>query len=120
MTEPTNEMVAELVMGWVKDVLDGSVNWYTHDSYRIGPWRPLQSVEHDFIVFQRVRKWIDEAPDLYEAFYNNLAELLRSHNPYYRDTINQNRLYYMDEYQPGDYSRAALAALKQEAGTIPE
>lgn len=67
----------------------------------------------DYEILKRVReeKWIYEKEGQYNEFWNSLAEILRSRDPYYRDTVNQNELHYMLEYRPGDYSHAAYLAL---------
>lgn len=89
-------------------------NWLCH----VPPY--TTDVEADYLVLRHVReKWLD-ADDYHEAngrwnvFWHSLAEVLRIRDPYYRDTMNQYELYYMQEYRPGDYSRAALAALGVE------
>ncbi len=64
----------------------------------------------DLKVHRVAIKWIDSNQDRYNKYYKNLAEILRSRDPYYKPTVNQFELYYMDQYQPGDFSRAALLA----------
>lgn len=117
-------LVAERVLGWkvVEYGREGEFRYYeTGDDYiEESNFLPSSDVSDDYAVLQHVReKWLD-ADDYHEAngrwnvFWRSLAEILRSRDPYYRDTVNQYELYYMQEYRPGDYSRAALAALGVE------
>jgi hypothetical protein len=117
--------VAQSVMGWVAfpySMPDGKGGWETRlcppsnvhittcDTFP----RYTTDPSADYEVLKRVResKWIDDREEAYNMFWNSLAEILRSRDPYYRDTENQNELYYMLEYRPGDFSHAAFLALE--------
>jgi hypothetical protein len=78
----------------------------------------------DVRVLGAVAKWIDDEPEgppskpesyRYNRFWLRLAAILRSRDPYYRDTVDQQDRYYIQHYEPGDFSRAALAALSPES-----
>lgn len=77
----------------------------------------------DFEVLRQARcilewSWRDddgaeENDILYSDFYRHLSEILRSRDPYYTDTVNQYELYYMDLYEPGDFSHAMYLAMTE-------
>jgi hypothetical protein len=79
-------------------------------------WLPFADAHDDLMVLRKVREWLDaadvrEGEGLWNRFWHHLSERLRSRDPYYRGTLNQYELYYMTEYQCGDYCvSAALAA----------
>lgn len=113
MIEVTNDRVASKVMGWEK-VRDNM--WRTGASTLIGRFSPLTSGNDDLKVLRVARTWIErddrfDQVGRYNLFYRRLSEVLRSRDPYYDDTVNQFELYYMDNYQIGDFARAALEAV---------
>jgi hypothetical protein len=89
--------------------------------WRLPPWNLLTDANDDLMVLQRVREeWLDaddmhDGNGLWNLFWHHLAELLRSRDPYYRSTLNQNELHYMQEYRCGDYCRSAALAKGYEA-----
>jgi len=108
----SNHAVMTKVCGWTEE---GDRLWKDPGGRLfVRDFQPLADAGDDFLVLQAVRKWIDLDDDRYNKFYRTLAEMLRSRDPYYRGTVNQFELYYMDQYQAGDFSRAAWVAIGGE------
>lgn len=112
-SDVTNKLVGELVMGWTQK--DSDI-WEKPDCTMIGRFAPLTIGSDDVQVLAVVRSWLDgddrfETEGRYNVFYRVLSETLRSRDPYYRDTVNQFELYYLDLYEVGDFARAAFAAV---------
>lgn len=103
---------------YIDDVVRGAMDFFKRTGWNKHHCQvsPLYSTNasDDYLVLAKVREWGEDDKlrwTTYGQFWTHLAEILRARDPYYKPTVNQYELYYMLEYQPGDYSHAAFLAV---------
>lgn len=113
MIEITNEAVAKQVMGWT-EIPTGTAYWRDSDGDEEGPFFPLEHAGDDHRVFVKVCGWRDSLRNIdWCRFYKHLLDLWQSRDPYYPSEPNTEQIYWLHHYAVGDYSRAAMMAIKQ-------
>lgn len=112
----TDQEIAEAVakvMGWTRP--DYRHHWSSNNDDYPGAdydFDPCTDANDDLTCHRFATRWINDERDnpLYNAYYQALERVMTSRDPYYKDLIPECRLYYLDNYQPGDYARALLHA----------
>lgn len=107
-----NVAVFEKVLGYTRKENWSGVYWEKQGLV----WHQVPDfcdAKNDLLVLRYVHdRWrCIRCMDELQRFYDKLSELLRSRDPYYHGTVNQYELYYIENYQTGDYARAALYAV---------
>lgn len=103
--------IAEKVMGWPRRSNDYAEWWLTSSGGRFDEdWNPSTNIQHDYEVLKHVRENWDK--DMDEKFASHLFNNCNKRVP--ARGVGYNVFLY---YEPGDYSKAALAAIGGEGDT---
>ncbi len=113
--EITNDAIAEHVMGWTQKPIGPwqKLHWVDSTGFERDTFTPLWCASEDYLVFNHVRDQIDECNPRYAKFYEHLLDVLQSNPNGGPPIANYDHLHLMHWYRVGDYSRAAMATIKQ-------